>query len=55
MKIIDPAQEALLKNQFRNLYYDEGMETCLQALYEIMESARIFADVLVEEQKRGRV
>jgi hypothetical protein len=42
---------AQLKFEFRTMYKHIGYEGSLQVIYEMLESARILAEVIVEERE----
>lgn len=47
-------QKAELRLEFRRMYADHGLSTCLQALNEIIESGTALSEVILEEsQHRG--
>lgn len=53
-KPFDEMQEALIRNQFRQMYYDIGFNQCLIVLQEIIVTAAILAEILAEEGPNGK-
>lgn len=52
MRNFDEMEIALLKNEFRNMYYDIGFIESLVVLNEILQSASILAEVLIDEKRK---
>lgn len=50
MQNLSPLDEASLRVQMRKMFRDVGWTGCYQALYEIIRSAEILIDILIEEQ-----
>lgn len=41
-----------LRHEMRQLYIHLGFEGCLQVLYELMISAQVLAEIIIEEKSR---
>ena len=41
---------AELRQDFRRLYRDIGPEGCLQVVYEMLVSARVLSEIMIEER-----
>lgn len=52
MKQINQLDEAQLRFEFRTMYNNVGYVGSILCLYELIKSAEILSEVLVEEQKR---
>ncbi len=52
MRSLDPMQQALIKNQFKLMIKDIGFIESLYALAEILKTAEILSEVMVDEKKR---
>lgn len=53
MKNINELDQAQLRHELRAMYKDIGYIESLQVLYEILMSANILMDVILEEHKRA--
>ena len=51
MKKIDELSRAQLKQDFKNMYVDIGLEGCYQVLYELLTSITVLFEVM--EDKTG--
>lgn len=51
---INELDEAALRVEMRELYRDVGQYGCLQALYEILKSAEILSEIVLEEHEKEK-
>ena len=54
MRKLDEMQIALMKNQFKLMYADIGFTESLEVLNEILQTATILTEVLINEKRRER-
>lgn len=54
MKEIKLLDEITLKVEFKMLVEDIGIEACHQVLYELVKSAELLAEVMVEHEKEAK-
>lgn len=52
MKEVNELDKAELKHEFRQLYNQVGYEGCIQCLYEILLSANVLAELMIEERAK---
>ncbi len=52
MKNLDEMQIALIKNQFKLMVQDIGLDESYYVLTEILQTANILIEVLIDEEKR---
>lgn len=50
--LLDPFEEAELRADMRDMYRKIGFEDSLRCLAEIMKSAEILAEIILEERKK---
>lgn len=52
MKEITVLDEAQLRAEFKATYRDIGLAGCMQVLYELIISANILVEIMLEESKK---
>lgn len=55
MRAFGELEEAQIRSQFRAMYHDMGIEESIKVLHEIIVTASILAEVLVEESTHDQV